>query len=425
MRRLVLYAVSVLLVSSGSYAQSVSSTGANIRSDVNSHQLNGAGVWAWGDGTFGQLGDPSLPARKPSQFENPFNEKMFDALQKENELTRQEIQWRAEPRTIENIPDAVDISAGQAMSCAVVRSGDVYCWGGGSNSPTKVPAITEAMQVSVGGNHACAVTQHKAIYCWGSNDSGEIGNGSIGGRVDIPTPISKYSGFVAVTSGDKHSCGLLENHRIVCWGADWGTGSAGWQVDGGFYQGKARPEPRIIPGLFHVAKVAAGHELTCALLENGQVICWGSELYGGIGHHGYADFGPSLVWSVEGAVDVAVGFHSVCAVLKTGMIRCWGDNTGGKLGIGTSRDSNGLDVDAEAIGPVHKISNAVSVAVGWMMACALTREGTVYCWGDNALGEIGSAGRQVFEPKLVPGLVGVDQIAAGHSHILALIRAKP
>ncbi len=155
----------------------------------------------------------------------------------------------------------------------------------------------------------------------------------------------------------------------------------------------------------------------CALLSNGTVECWGYNGQGQLGNGSTTNSpSPVLVSGVTTATALAVGESHSCVVLSGGTVACWGDNTYGELGPATSATSSTTPVT------VSGLSSVTAVATGRALSCALISGGTVKCWGDNSLGELGNnmRGTNSSTPVAVANLTGVTAIAAGSFSACAL-----
>ena len=140
---------------------------------------------------------------------------------------------------------------------------------------------------------------------------------------------------VALSSGGSHTCALLADDSVQCWG--WNN--SGELGDGTRAQ---RTSAVALVGLGGTPRaVSAGVSHTCARLSDGALKCWGGNTFGSLGD-GTATQQLAPV-SVSGlgapAVALAAGqsnvFHT-CAALADGTVRCWGDNGSGQVGDGTS-----------------------------------------------------------------------------------------
>jgi alpha-tubulin suppressor-like RCC1 family protein len=167
--------------------------------------------------------------------------------------------------------------------------------------------------------------------------------------------------------------------------------------------------------------IAAGYAQTCALTMAGEVECWGYNHYGQLGDGTTVDrHRPvAVIGLARGVRAVAAGGRHSCALTRTRAVECWGDNAHGELGHGTTRSSLKPLVVA---GLTHRVQG---IAAGEAFACALTRSGRVWCWGDNRHGELGDGTKATRErPVSVVGLgSGVVAIALGYLHACALTRA--
>jgi alpha-tubulin suppressor-like RCC1 family protein len=92
----------------------------------------------------------------------------------------------------------------------------------------------------------------------------------------------------------------------------------------------------LVSGLSGVAAIAPGFRHTCALMNDKAVQCWGKNVNGQLGDGTVgASLRPVLVNGVDSAVVVSAGREHTCAVLVDGRVRCWGDNQWQQLGTGT------------------------------------------------------------------------------------------
>ena len=79
--------------------------------------------------------------------------------------------------------------------------------------------ISTAPQVTAGYGHVCALVSSGQVYCWGDNSVDQIGVGVTGGVYNTPQPVSGISTAIQVSAGSSHTCALLnDNQTIMCWG---------------------------------------------------------------------------------------------------------------------------------------------------------------------------------------------------------------
>lgn len=322
-------------------------------------------------------------------------------------------------------PEIVQLEAGSYYTCAVLGDGTVKCWGNNSwgqlgngtttNSPTPtvVTGITDAVAVSANNQHTCALIADGTAQCWGYNAYGQIGNGMMGGNVLVPTPVSGLTDAVAITVGGLHTCALLSDGTVRCWGSNNDGGPLG---DG---TGVSSATPVEVSGLTGAVAITAGSSHTCALLDDGTARCWGFNLLRSLGTGSTVNSPvPIPVVGLSNAIGISsMGFHT-CAVLDDGAVKCWGYNERGQIGNGSTY-GGGVD-----LATVSEIDNAAAIEVGFSHTCALLDDGTVSCWGYNNWGQLGNGSTtDSTTPVAVSGLSGVTTISTGN-HGCALLSGR-
>ena len=348
-------------------------------------------------------------------------------------------------------PAAGQIATGYFHSCAMV-AGAVRCWGYGGDGalgygntrsigddeapdtvgPVSLGAGRTAVAIAAGSVHTCAILDTGTVRCWGFGADGRLGSGSTSsiGDDEQPSslpPVSLGAGHTAkaITAGDGHTCAILDDDTVRCWGFGL-DGRLGYgSVDSiGDDEAPGLSSPvNLGPGRTARA-ISAGGSHTCAVLDNGAVRCWG---FGGNGRLGYgkiADVGrspdstPDTVGPVnlgEGrtATAITAGFGHTCAVLDNGTVRCWGFSGDGRLGYGTQVDV-GDDEQPGMVAPVNVGVNrtAMAITTGREHTCALLDNGTVRCWGFGGFGVLGYGTPNAVGDDETPGSVGPVELGA-------------
>ncbi|MGA9761079.1 MAG: hypothetical protein WBQ14_01470 [Gaiellaceae bacterium] len=285
------------------------------------------------------------------------------------------------------VTNATVLSAGGQHTCSLL-AGTVDCWGFngagqlGNNTlvdssiPVSATGLTTAVSVASGNYHSCALLSGGTVDCWGYNRQGQLGNGTWIPIVPIPRAVVGLTDVVSISAGGSHTCALLSDHTIKCWGEDWvgeiGDGENGWRLS-----------PVPVNGITNAAQVSAGGFHTCALLQGGTVDCWGFNLFGQLGNGTWVDSSvPAPVAGLKDVVSISAGGFHTCALLESGAVNCWGNNDDGQLGNGSLAYSNMPTA-------VKGITNAIAVSAGLRYSCALLSSGKIKCWGANKVGGLG------------------------------------
>jgi alpha-tubulin suppressor-like RCC1 family protein len=271
-----------------------------------------------------------------------------------------------------------------------------------SSTPVEVSGLSDGViAVSAGYAHTCAVTTGGGAKCWGWNVLGQLGNGTMGSS-SMPVDVSGLSsGVAAVSSGGYHSCALMENGGVKCWG---------WNAMGQLGNGTAvdSTTPVDVAGLnSDVLAVSTAFNHTCVLITGGGVKCWGVNSVGQLGNGtstgpencpSYYDVACStspvdVGGLTTGAAATSVGGGHACAVTTEGGVKCWGFNEQGQLGNGTTAGPELCESSPCSTTPVDVLGLGIEISAvdsGGVHTCALTAVGDVRCWGWNGFGQLGN-----------------------------------
>ncbi len=293
----------------------------------------GGAVWCWGANDSGQLGNNVSLATPPPP----------------RPAAVAVVKGDGTPLT-----DIIEVGGGYDFTCARDAGGGVWCWGNNGNGTlgdgttmsrsTAAPVreggapLTGAIDLEVGAGVACARKADDAVWCWGRNDEGQLGDGT---SIDRPSPVMLAT-TTSLALGNWHTCYLEAEGTIACFGwnghARLGIGTgAGYSDDADH---TAREKVLSAPGgaPFTGAKQIVAGGVTCALMQDTGVTCWGDNHYGQSGT-GQGETVPTRVRTADGmpltgVERLIVGYTHVCAIKAGGEVLCWGRNNDGDLGTG-------------------------------------------------------------------------------------------
>ena len=297
---------------------------------------------------------------------------------------------------------------GSTSICAALATGGALGTAGSTSAKLVATSIT------AGYFHTCALLSDGTIQCWGTNGAGELGidPGAVACGA-APVLVSGVGIANAVSAGDCSNCALLSTGTIKCWGNNY---------DGALGNGTTTaiiPTPVSVSGVTSAVAVTAGDSHGCSLLNSGRIQCWGANRYGELGNNtSTMSSTPVDVLGITNAVAITAGggvngAHT-CAVLNGGSVLCWGYNGDGELGNGTNADS-WTPVE------VSGITNAVAVAAGDSHTC-IVLSGAVQCWGRNDNGQLGNGTTTSSAvPVSVSGITDAIYIAGGDAHTCAVL----
>lgn len=216
-----------------------------------------------------------------------------------------------------------------------------------------------AKAMALGSLHTCVILSNDQVKCWGGNRHGQLG---LGHREDI---------------GDESN--EMGNHLAE---VDLGTDSIG---------NKLKPK-KMTAGAFH----------TCVILNNNQIKCWGRNWFGqlGLGHKKTIgddpmdQLDPVLLGEGLTAKAIDAGFRHTCAILNDNRMKCWGRNHYGQLGQENRRKVGTKSSDEISLLPPIQLGTDLTVqeiALGRLHTCAVLSDNQVKCWGFNFRGQLGQS----------------------------------
>ena len=291
--------------------------------------------------------------------------------------------WKAGPWLVGNLSNGmVEVSAGAWSTCSLKETGQIWCWGGGaagqlgsgtdvcqnqgsggiscadaSNYPpvqVSLPMGKTAVSLSdANQGHFCAILNTGEGLCWGWNNHGELGDGTVctGGDYwsdnNNPSPAGcnsqngRYtpvivddsnfptnSSFISISMGLYHTCGIIDNNDLYCWGyndnGQLGIGTTDFQN---------YPTPQLVDS--NVIAVSTGNNHACALYESQTIKCWGANTEGqlGTGNMFYQHTPTAINLSSNiSLISIESAYNSNCAISEDFIPICWGANQFGQIG---------------------------------------------------------------------------------------------
>ena len=156
-------------------------------------------AWAWGDDTYGQLGDGNSSGQQSS------------------------------PVQIANLSGIVQMAGGYQHSLALDSSSDVWVWGNNSSgqlgdgttthqtTPEQLSGLNNVVGIAAGGAHSLALVSDETVRAWGNNSYGQIGDGTTTQRT-TPVTVSGLTNAFEIAAGYNHSLAVVSDETVRAWG---------------------------------------------------------------------------------------------------------------------------------------------------------------------------------------------------------------
>jgi hypothetical protein len=230
-------------------------------------------------------------------------------------------------------------------------------------------------EVEAGAAHTCGLLSNRSLVCWGENGYGQS------------TPPAGT--FTQVSGGNAHTCGVKSDGTAACWGDN--------------SSGQSTPPA----GTF--TQVSAGGSHTCGVKSDGTAACWGD--------NGFGQSTPPAGTFTQ----VSAGAIHTCGVKSDGTAACWGGNSFGQstppVGTFTQVSADdahtcGVKSDGTAACWGHNgagqstppVGTFTQVSAGFRHTCGVKSDGAAACWGFNSSGQS------------TPPVGTFTQVSAGNAH---------
>lgn len=323
---------------------------------------------------------------------------------------------------------ATSIGQDSGHTCAVTNDGAVSCWGRdhrgqvgdgqfittgapfGVPSPVRVMSLATASSVSLGERHSCALLRDHSMWCWGWDQDDQLGGAVLPSASAQPLEVVQWSsdftstspltGAMQLAAGGWASSMIDGAGTAWSWGANYGAWS-----DANCTTSSCQAFQLPCGAL---RTVATGIFYGCAITTDDRVECWGQNTYDRIGAAVAATPTPIEIALPAAASAISIGFGHTCAVLTDGSAWCWGWNEFGQLG------NAAVTATASATPVQVAIDNVAEISVGGAHTCAVKHDGSAWCWGFDSAGQLGN-GTTTRSPQPIP-----TQVVALGTHVSAI-----
>jgi alpha-tubulin suppressor-like RCC1 family protein len=324
-------------------------------------------LWAWGDNTYGQLGNGTRVDRSfPVQITSA-------------------IGWTS-------------VCAGADYTLALKTDGTLWAWGrnnsgqlgDGTNidryTPVQVGTESTWSKIAAGYGHCLALKNDNTLWAWGLNKSGQLGDSTFIDK-NYPVQVGPAGNWSLIAAGYGHSLAIKKDSTL--W--TWGLNDNGQLGDGTFVTSNV---PAPMGSENNWVAMSAGYAHNLALRNDGTLWAWGDNSYGQLGEGTTNDRNtPGKIGNSDDTWAAVAATHKHSLAIKTdGGLWAWGRNNYGQLGDGTIADK---------IDPVQVESGSTwtMVATGFYHTGAIKTGGTLWTWGYNASGQLGD---KTLDMKTIP-----------------------
>ncbi len=327
----------------------------------------------------------------------------------------------------------IEISAGAYHTVALKEDGTVWSWGNQNFESTddydeeqscnskaeQVESLEDIKAIAAGYHHVVALKEDGTVWSWGNNVFGQLGHTDFVVRNNQPMMVVDLKDVKAIAAGEWHTVALKEDGSIWAWGDN---------EDGQLGDGRviATNKPVQAIDIEEVVAIASGNCFTVALKQDGTVWTWGLYFYYDPIENvdiAMTSTQPVCKEGIEDVKAIAAGSDHVVALKEDGTVWGWGSNFAGQLGAIVIADSDtNNEFKYERFMQVSGMEKVKAIAAGYNYTIALKKDGSLWVWGRNNLGNLGDDSIETIsiEPVPVKDLEDVIAVSAADDHIVAL-----
>lgn len=286
------------------------------------------------------------------------------------------------------------------------------------NAPSKPESVGNSIRkVTTGIEQTFVVNENGELWSFGRNDFGQLGRILAVGELSS-NPVKIMDGVSTVDSGFYHTLVVKENGELWSFGSNQ-SGQLGNGVD----VKTTKPHPIPTKVLTGVVSVATSTHHSFVVMENGDLLSFGSNQHGQLGRSVNLNTGnPNYLAKLMGDVkSVDTGYQHTVILKKNGEVWTVGMNGFGQLGHSINVGNSSTPI----LNPQKVMDNVVSVAAGQYYTMAIKENGELWSFGWNQYGQLGhNANIMTYTPNPTPTKVMEDVASVSTSSYSTLVVKK-
>jgi len=328
------------------------------------------------------------------------------------------------PAQISGLSGVIDIRSRWNHSMCLKSDGTIWAWGlnrvgqfgngtmTDSSSPVQVSNLSGVLAISVSLGYSTALRSDGSLWNWGTdNQDGPLALGGSLTQTSTFTSVLNLSGITAIAGSKSHYLAVKSDGTVWTW--DDITPGSFSTISTNIGHGAVQ-----ISGLSGITAVSCGAYFNLALKSDGTVWSWGQNKDGQLGNGNNTDNQtPAQISGLSSITAVACGSYFGMALKSDGTVWTWGYNADGELGNGTTTSTN-----TPAQISSSSLSGIVALGPGSDHAMVVKSDGTVWVWGANRFGDLGTGSMSTGSttPVQLSSLSGITMVIGGYFHSVAL-----